>query len=123
MPYHASNLESFENPTSSKTMGISAGLTYRFNISPKLRPEDPLTINTEEQIVTKSVKQWIKDDAELIWHLIYDKHFKKSCSLSLCYNSLKLLTDKLKNTNPELLAEVQRRREVHKLRRKALASA
>lgn len=94
-------------------MGLRAGLTYHFNISRKLRLQDPLKITDEYTTINKRVSKWIEDDPLLLWHLIYDKSVKKSCSLSLCRDALAVLKERIKVLKPELLEEVSRRRVCH----------
>jgi len=115
MPDPICTLEEFESVSTpdSKKMGISAGLTYHFTLSQKLRNKDPLTIFIDKTPYNKRVKNWIEEYPQIIWYLVYGKDRNKPVNLSLCRDALDHLKSKISEVNPRLLEDLEKRKRGH----------
>lgn len=114
---HVNSLENYENEPSKIVMGTTAGLTRVFNISAKLRLQDPLTISINGITTSKRVSKWVNEDPMLVWKLLYGKTPKGSTSLSLASDSLKALKNQVQKICPEALTELEARKKAHLSRR------
>ena len=98
-------------------MGTAAGLTRVFNISEKLRLQDPLSITISGINTCKSVRKWVNDEPMTVWELLYGKTPKGSAHLSLASDSLRALKTNVQKICPEALTELEARKKAHLSRR------
>lgn len=91
--------------------GLYTTRAYEFNIDKKLRPQDPLLIFEDGQMISRSVETWISINPIRIWDKIYypDTYHEtyqvplnmESRKLSLCTNAYSLLKEAIELTSPE----------------------
>lgn len=70
-------------------LGLHKGMTSEFNFSKKKRLSDPCTIKRYGVPVTKTMKDWIEEEPDLIRAIVYEKR-----QLLLAHDSMKLLNSK-----------------------------
>lgn len=97
--------------------GLYTTRAYEFNIDKKLRPQDPLLIFEDGQMISRSVESWISINPIRIWDKIYypDTYHetyqvplnKESRKLSLCTNAYSLLRQAIDRTSPERLKALE----------------
>ena len=107
-----------------KTQTIHRGLyttwAKEFNIDRKLRPQDPLLIFEDGEMISRSVETWIAHNPIRIWDKIYYPNTyhetyqvplnKESRKLSLCSNAYSLLKQAIELTSPERLKALEAKR-------------
>lgn len=104
-----------------KTQIIHRGLyttwAKEFNIDRKLRPQDPLLIYEDGQMISRSVETWISINPIRIWDKIYYPNsyhetyqvplHTETRKLSLCTNAYSLLRQAIEHISPERLKALE----------------
>jgi hypothetical protein len=100
-------------------MGLSLIHPKEFNIDRKKRLQDPLLMWVNGQLLSKSVETWINQDPVRVFFKLYkpeeySKNYhsfpKAEATLSLCYNAIKLLKQKIQSVRPDLLEDLAQRK-------------